>query len=285
MSLSDLSCHCWFGDPSLNPVREKQSQSPIFSWRVQTMILREVNHPKASWGWSYSSTKSEPPFEKNIQQKLARGQQKYYQPKQCNIMGKSLKLAYILWGTNYLLRMVMEPKYYAFWRWLCTPIILWQGDEFSNFLWICVVWFLEKRGYIPSLKLTARLREIGFPKKERVVFQPSIFQVRTVNYVSFREGNTSWYGKSPMIFRVSAPCQVVGNGISEPSTVGFMTTPPLAFGRSSPSHERSQGSTALHKRCRKNSLDLRRDSPQIFQLSHQKITKNFRYLKWRYWTL
>ena len=26
------------------------------------------------------------------------------------------------------LRMVMEPKYYAFRRWLYTPIIIWQGD-------------------------------------------------------------------------------------------------------------------------------------------------------------
>ena len=33
---------------------------------------------------------------------------------------------------------------------------------------------------------------------------------------------TSWYGKYPKIYRVSAPCQVVGNGISEPSTVGMV---------------------------------------------------------------
>ena len=28
----------------------------------------------------------------------------------------------------HLLRMVMEPKYYAFWRWLDTPIISWEYD-------------------------------------------------------------------------------------------------------------------------------------------------------------
>ena len=38
-------------------------------------------------------------------------------------------------GSNHLLRMVMEPKYYAFWRSLDTQIILWQGD-----------WILAKDG-------------------------------------------------------------------------------------------------------------------------------------------
>ena len=30
--------------------------------------------------------------------------------------------------SNHLLRMVLEPKYYAFRRWLYTPIILWEHD-------------------------------------------------------------------------------------------------------------------------------------------------------------
>ena len=34
-------------------------------------------------------------------------------------------------------RMVLEPKYYAFRRWLDTPIILWQGDWIPSDGWEC----------------------------------------------------------------------------------------------------------------------------------------------------
>ena len=37
----------------------------------------------------------------------------------------------------HLLRMVMKPKYFAFWRWLDAPIILWPGA------WISRVWRLN----------------------------------------------------------------------------------------------------------------------------------------------
>ena len=50
----------------------------------------------------------------------------------------------VLKGSNHLLRMVVEPKYFAFWMWLDTPIILWQGDWIPRAGVLCPLFFALK---------------------------------------------------------------------------------------------------------------------------------------------
>ena len=60
-----------------------------------------------------------------------------------------LNQAHALGILAHLLRMVMEPKYYAFRRWLDTPIIIWQGDWIPRDVF-CLVFF-----FVPNLWLGA----------------------------------------------------------------------------------------------------------------------------------
>ena len=61
----------------------------------------------------------------------------------------------------HLLRMVMEPKYYAFWRWLYTPIILWQGEPGSLHYVTILQRFSVGIPSIPQNSLLQRCLEIN----------------------------------------------------------------------------------------------------------------------------
>ena len=65
------------------------------------------------------------------------------------------------------LRMVLEPKYLAFRRWLYTPIIIWQGD-----------WIPRVLGY-PPRSWTARPWKVTFPIRKNSL-PTTIFQGRAV---------------------------------------------------------------------------------------------------------
>ncbi len=94
---------------------------------------------------------------------------------------EKIEVITVPWGSNHLLRMVMEPKYFAFRRWLDTLIILW-------------------RSVIGSLGVR---RGIYFPGNKHIPLLfgtfgtwPMIFRTSPAAWVCITEG---WRGATPNI--------------------------------------------------------------------------------------
>ena len=93
-------------------------------------------------------------------------------------------------ASNHLLRMVMEPKYYAFRRWLDTTIIIWEYDD-----WFLGIFSLSPVAEAEKKKQTARSFMDGVWHLETIILSAVL-----ASKANCRSRTSGWETQTPLQF-------------------------------------------------------------------------------------